>query len=704
MKKPVLILFLLLTFLTVKSQISKSVTIVGGGLSVALTVTEKATVTNLIVLGSVDARDFKTMRDSMPVLESVNLVDTYIVPYTGTNGPISPTNYSYSANEVPVYAFCNPNTFVGKATLKIIGLPSNTTVIGENAFYNCHGLTWVTNMESALIINSFAFSFSGNGLNITIPSTVTTINNFAFEAINGSITVDPANKYYSSQDGVLFDSKKEKLINCPASKTGSYVIPSTVRTIEMNAFSHCNNFSGTFRIPLGVTTLGSWAFRNCESISRMIIPASVNSIGTGAFSECKGLTSIYTYAPVPVDLSATTMVFYLIDKTNCTLHVPYSTQSLYQSANQWQDFNNIEEMSDSCLAIDDYPYEEDFSKGKPYCWSIIDNQGNGQVWVFNNPGNRDDIQTTTHENGFAIIDSKYYGPGNSQDCDLVTSTFDFTYFTNIEVSFSHYFKTQNPSSGYFSYSTDGGINWTKIYEWYGSTNPENFSTYYFPDVAAQLEGKKNVKFKWNYTTSSWSNYWAVDDFKITAERIPVAEDITVSDTTVNNSLSACFDAINSITIAGDGSTVLVEDGAAADFIAGQSVQFLPGFHAYNGSQMHAWITTDGTFCEGLPAPVATLPEPKSSEVAEAVEPQNLVGSGKSFKVYPNPTTGVLFIELHNFNPNTSIAIYNLSGVKVYATNCISSTLKVNIEHLKKGIYLLQVTDEKTFKMKKIQLL
>ena len=46
------------------------------------------------------------------------------------------------------------------------------------------------------------------------------------------------------------------------------------------------------KIPSGVTSIGSYAFYNCTSLSNITIPDSVTSIGNDAFVECTSLKSI----------------------------------------------------------------------------------------------------------------------------------------------------------------------------------------------------------------------------------------------------------------------------------------------------------------------------------------------------------------------------------------------------------------------------
>ena len=44
---------------------------------------------------------------------------------------------------------------------------------------------------------------------------------------------------------------------------------------------------------LPVTSIGSWAFYSCDSLTSVVIGDSVTTIGDGAFEDCDRLTSIY---------------------------------------------------------------------------------------------------------------------------------------------------------------------------------------------------------------------------------------------------------------------------------------------------------------------------------------------------------------------------------------------------------------------------
>ncbi len=155
-------------------------------------------------------------------------------------------------------------------------------------------------------------------------------------------------------------------------------------------------------------------------------------------------------------------------------------------------YGNQESFVTDCGVISSLPFNQDFSTlVLPNCWQNIDNDGGGQTWEFDNPGNRT-ISTTTGGNGFAVLDSDHYGDGSSQDADLVTPEFDFSGFISVNLSFEHYFKEYSGSSAELFYSTNGGSSWSSIQSWTtNSANPAAFSQ----DMSAEVAGESSVKFK-----------------------------------------------------------------------------------------------------------------------------------------------------------------------------------------------------------------
>jgi hypothetical protein len=257
-----------------------------------------------------------------------------------------------------------------ECTLSSVTIPGSVTNIGDEAFANCYKLTAITvsatnpfyssvngllfDKNQAMLIQypggmggSYTIS---NGVtrigdeafyacqsltSVTIPASVTNIGTNAFYLCDGlqAITVDPANLFYSSVNGMLFDKDQTTLIQCPGGIVGGYTIPSGVTGIEDGAFG--GNYSvestnltsmaipgsvtsigpdmfvclkGLTNVTIGdgVASVGDEAFVGCQGLSSITIPGSVTSIGKSAFDACIGLGSAYFTGNAP---AADTSVF-----------------------------------------------------------------------------------------------------------------------------------------------------------------------------------------------------------------------------------------------------------------------------------------------------------------------------------------------------------------------------------------------------------
>ena len=71
----------------------------------------------------------------------------------------------------------------------------------------------------------------------------------------------------------------------------SVTIPNSVTTIGIFAFYGCNGLTSV-TIPNSVTSISSFAFEGCSRLESVTIPNSVTSIGSEAFYGCSSLTSI----------------------------------------------------------------------------------------------------------------------------------------------------------------------------------------------------------------------------------------------------------------------------------------------------------------------------------------------------------------------------------------------------------------------------
>ena len=127
-----------------------------------------------------------------------------------------------------------------------------------------------------------------------------------------SINVNGNNLYYSSEDGILYDKAKTRVIAVPQGKSGNVILPASVTYVNAYAFWNCYRLTGV-TLPQGVTgigdyafadcnlsdislgsttSIGDYAFQGCVNLRTPLALFSVTSIGKGAFQDCTSLTSV----------------------------------------------------------------------------------------------------------------------------------------------------------------------------------------------------------------------------------------------------------------------------------------------------------------------------------------------------------------------------------------------------------------------------
>jgi hypothetical protein len=152
----------------------------------------------------------------------------------------------------------------------------------------------VTIPNSITSIGGGAFAYCTNRTSVIIPGSVTSIGDHAFWLYSGltAFTVAESNIVYSAEDGILYNKAKTTIISVPGAKSGVLNnLPSTLTSIGDFAFYNCSGLINV-TIPGGVTSFGSEAFSDCSALTSVTIPGSVTSIESYTFSRCSSLTSV----------------------------------------------------------------------------------------------------------------------------------------------------------------------------------------------------------------------------------------------------------------------------------------------------------------------------------------------------------------------------------------------------------------------------
>lgn len=67
----------------------------------------------------------------------------------------------------------------------------------------------------------------------------------------------------------------------------------------------------------------------------------------------------------------------------------------------------------------------------------------------------------------------------------------------------------------------------------------------------------------------------------------------------------------------------------------------------------------------------------------------------NFKIYPNPCEYELLIDVYDYPGIKTITIFNTNSTILYCDDFSTGTCKINTADMKKGIYIIQVTDKLT---------
>ena len=301
---------------------------------------DKYRFTTLSIAGFLNGDDLRTLRDMAGCDNEGKATAGQLSDIDLSGAQIAEGGKAYAEGH-----FTQTNV-VGKAMLasceklKRIVLPLQTTKIEADAFRNCSSLH-----------------------TIEVPTLVESIETSAGCTALTEINVQAGNSHYSSKDGVLLSGDGKDILWFPMGKGGEYTLPSTVTTVGDYAFRNCR--IETFHFADGLTSIGKYAFYN-SSVKEVSLPSTVKQIPTGLFQTCADLTTVhlgkntellgdyvfdgcpitnlYISAPTPPYCSNNTFassgnnIF-----STCRVHVPKNRRIYYRGDMIWAQFKRIVE-------------------------------------------------------------------------------------------------------------------------------------------------------------------------------------------------------------------------------------------------------------------------------------------------------------------------------------------------------------------------
>ena len=237
--------------------------------SIAASHKDIAMVKRMKVTGTINARDFRIMRDSMPNLMALNLKDVRIKGV-----------YSYifggeecwpdKAEDDVLPGFC----FKYKKTLTSIVLPDVLKRIDAEAFFHS-GLTGSLNIPEG-VVEIDESAFAGNDFTgvLTLPSTLKKIGSNAFSLAGFKCPLNLPDGIEEIGSGCFYDCRY---------LYGNLILPSHLKKIGSSAFAYCENLRGDLVIPESLTVIPTNTFTQCGFGGRLQLHDGITAIGNEAF-------------------------------------------------------------------------------------------------------------------------------------------------------------------------------------------------------------------------------------------------------------------------------------------------------------------------------------------------------------------------------------------------------------------------------------
>lgn len=210
---------------------------------------------------------------------TIDIHSTYaeIKSYTGKDVAVV---IPESAAGVPV-KLIGEGAFRNNEKLVKVTLPSTLISIDRYAFEGCAALSTVDFNDGLESVNDYAFRNSGLTV-LDLPDSVSTIGKYSFYGTKISSVKIPANVAKAGKYAFYGCENLKSIEFCPR-----------MTEIAERMFFNCTALEYVL-IPETVTKIGEYSFSSCTSLEKIVIPSSVEKVGEGAFVGCEKLT---IYAP-----------------------------------------------------------------------------------------------------------------------------------------------------------------------------------------------------------------------------------------------------------------------------------------------------------------------------------------------------------------------------------------------------------------------
>ncbi len=266
-------------------------------------------------------------------------VDTKSISASSGNRTTNSNGFSYyTENDI-----LGQYLFAGCDHLKEITLPNSIRAIGNNVFHFCSGLSSLVIPKNVASIGTEVIVYCENITSLRVAN-----GNTTFTSPNGSNAVVNGTTLVLGCSGTVIPDHITTIGReafSGAGKWGSQItLPSSVTTIEDWAFAMAA--FGNIVLPDNLQTIGDYAF-GWAAIGSITIPASVTHIGSSAFVDCYNLKQVTTLVEEPLTIDEKTFS----SRANLDLIVPIGSLDAYKTAEYWKEFKSIQDVKGNTGSI-----------------------------------------------------------------------------------------------------------------------------------------------------------------------------------------------------------------------------------------------------------------------------------------------------------------------------------------------------------------
>ncbi|MDP1623298.1 MAG: M14 family zinc carboxypeptidase [Bacteroidales bacterium] len=283
------------------------------------------------------------------------------------------------------------------------------------------------------------------------------------------------------------------------------------------------------------------------------------------------------------------------------------------------------------------------------------------------------LPATSGEYYIAFEGNAKWGYGVCVDDVEVSTSCSTTFPVSISITASENPVNQGSSVSFTASPVNGGS--APAYQWKVNGNNAGINNSVFTYTPASGD---QITCMLTSNASCVTGNPAVSN-QVTMTVISIPSELELQNLSISD--DQCYNANQTITVAGNETSFIVSNTGTATMIAGENILYYPGTVVAQGGHMHGYIAPGGPWCA---VPAIAITTTGTIEMHQETDAQ-------FYKIYPNPATNQFTLEITDSPTREKcvIEIYDILG-RMRLTSKLAGKLKheISLSGIPAGIYLM----------------